>query len=151
VSSAQNSPPRARNGRFVKRKRTKASSAPAAQGADSGTTPDPGTRAAAPARHEGSVQLAVLTVAIVLAVLGFALHFLWIAALVVMAVLWGVQIAERQQRRGTVKGLGAELVSTVVDEARGMVDAASGSDPDAGVAPAPALHAVDEAPPRPKG
>jgi hypothetical protein len=61
-------------------------------------------------------------------VLGFAVHFLWIAALVLMGVLWGVMVAERQQRRGTVKGLAAEIVTTVVDEARGVMDAASGSD-----------------------
>jgi len=73
------------------------------------------------------VPLAVLTLAIVIAVFGFAAHFLWIAALVLMGVLWGVMIAERQQRGGTVKGLAAEMVTTVVDEARGMMDGVSGS------------------------
>jgi hypothetical protein len=76
------------------------------------------------------VPLAILTLAIVVAVLGFAVHFLWIGALVLMGVLWGVMVAERQQRQGTVKGLAAEMVTTVVDEAKGVMDATSGSDPD---------------------
>jgi hypothetical protein len=73
------------------------------------------------------VPLAILTLAIVVAVLGFAVHFLWIGALVLMGVLWGVMVAERQQRQGTVKGLAAEMVTTVVDEAKGVMDATSGS------------------------
>jgi hypothetical protein len=79
------------------------------------------------------VQIGILTVAIVLAVLGFAVHLFWIGSLVVMGVLWGMLIAERQQRVGTVKGLAAELVSTVVDEAKGVaevVDIASSPDSD---------------------
>jgi hypothetical protein len=74
--------------------------------------------------------------AIVLAVLGFALHFLWIGALVLMGVLWVVLVAERQERHGTVKGLAAEMVMTVADEARGVMDAASPPEADA-VAPPP--------------
>jgi hypothetical protein len=80
------------------------------------------------------VQLAILTLAIVAAVLGFVVHFLWVGALVLMGVLWGVMVAERQQRLGTVKGLAAEMVTTVVDEAKGVMEAASGSDDD-GVTP----------------
>jgi hypothetical protein len=76
------------------------------------------------------VPLAILTVAIVVAVLGFAVHFLWVGALVLMGMLWGAMVAERQQRRGTVKGLAAEIVTTVVDEAKGVMDATAGSDPD---------------------
>jgi hypothetical protein len=80
-----------------------------------------------PPAREGAVPLAILTLAIVVAVLGFAVHFLWIGALVLMGILWGVMVAERQQRQGTVKGLAAEMVSTVVDEAKGVMDATSGS------------------------
>jgi hypothetical protein len=72
------------------------------------------------------VQLAILTLAIVVAVLGFAVHFLWVGALVLMGVLWGAMVAERQQRHGTVKGLAADMVTTVVDEAKGVRDAAAG-------------------------
>jgi hypothetical protein len=88
---------------------------------------------AAGASREGLVPIGILTVAIVLAVLGFAVHLLWIGSLVVMGVLWGMLIADRQQRVGTVKGLAAELVSTVVDEAKGVaevVDIASSPDSD---------------------
>jgi hypothetical protein len=77
------------------------------------------------------VPLAILTLAIVVAVLGFAVHFLWIGALVLMGVLWGVMVGERQQRQGTIRGLAAEVVTTVVDEAKGVVDATSGSSPGA--------------------
>jgi hypothetical protein len=63
-------------------------------------------------------------------VLGFAVHFLWVGALVLMGVLWGVMVAERQQRQGTVKGLAAEMVTVVVDEAKGVMDATSGADPE---------------------
>jgi hypothetical protein len=83
------------------------------------------------APSDGLVQIAILTVAIALAIVGFAIHLLWIGALVVMGVLWGMLIAERQQRLGTVKGLAAELVSTVVDEAKGVVDATLSPDSDA--------------------
>jgi hypothetical protein len=76
------------------------------------------------------VRLALLTSALVLGVLGFALSLLWVAALVVMGILWGVMVAERKQRDGTVKGLAAELVTTVVDEAKGVMEATSGSQPD---------------------
>ena len=85
-----------------------------------------------PSHHEGMVQLALLTLALALAVLGFALSFLWIGSLVVMGILWGVMVADRTQRRGTAKGLAAELVTTVVDEAKGVMEATSGSRPDSG-------------------
>jgi hypothetical protein len=96
--------------------------------------------------RDGLVQIGILTVAIVLAALGFAVHLLWIGSLVVMGVLWGMLIAERQQRVGTVKGLAAELVSTVVDEAKGVaevVDIASQSDSDEATTP--------RVPPGPRG
>ena len=82
-------------------------------------------------RREGSVRLALLTLAILFAALGFALSFFWIVALVLMGVLWGAMLAERPQRQGTVKGLVTEMVTAVVDEAKDVRDAAPGSDPDA--------------------
>lgn len=116
---AQGDQPRASNGRFVKRRKA----------ASRRSTVSP--NGAAPeevAAQDGTVQLLLLTIAIVLAVLGFAWSLLWVAALVVMGISWGVMVAERKQRRGTVKGLAAELVTTVVDEAKGVMDATSGSD-----------------------
>jgi hypothetical protein len=119
TSATQSGPPRARNGRFVKRRN--------AGSPRSGRTGrrSPAERAARP---EGTAQLALLTLAIVLGVLGFALSFFWVAALVVLGALWGVLVAERTQRRGTAKGLAAEMVSSVVDEAKGIRDATAGSD-----------------------
>jgi hypothetical protein len=90
------------------------------------------SRSDTPPAREGTVQLAILTLAIVVAVLGFAVHFLWVGALVLMGVLWGAMVAERQQRHGTVKGLAAQMVTTVVDEAKDVMDATAGSDADRG-------------------
>jgi hypothetical protein len=78
------------------------------------------------------VLLTILTLALVLGVLGFVFSLFWVGALVMMGILWGVMVAERKQRHGTVKGLAAELVTTVVDEAKGVMDATSGSESDAG-------------------
>jgi len=107
--------PRASNGRFVRRTRT-ASEKPAEpvgrstvrsdaspDGDVSSDQPDV-VRHAASSRREGSVRLALLTFAILCAALGFALSFFWIAALVLMGVLWGTMLAERPQRQGTVAG-----------------------------------------------
>ena len=116
---SQGGPPRASNGRFVKRRSS------ASKGLGSEVVSQ-----RPPSQHEGTVRLALLTFALVLGVLGFALSLLWVAALVVMGILWGVMVAERKQRDGTVKGLAAELVTTVVDEAKGVMEATSGSQPD---------------------
>lgn len=125
MAPKQDARPRARNGRFVKT-RSSASKSTSPAGVSPGHTES--VRPPTPPAREGTVPLAILTLGIVVAVLGFAVHFLWIGALVLMGILWGVMVAERQQRRGTVKGLAAEMVTTVVDEAKGIMDATSGSD-----------------------
>ncbi len=134
--------PRASNGRFVKR--TRSSSQKSAGSTGRGTTQSgvPSDqqdvlRNRPSSRREGSVRLAVLTLAILFAALGFAFSFLWIAALVLMGVLWGAMLAERPQRQGTVKGLVTEMVSAVVDEARDVGDGAPGPDPGAATGPSP--------------
>jgi hypothetical protein len=115
--------PRASNGRFVKKtragskKRATASQRPG----------DPPSGASGVVRHrgaerEGSVRLALLTLAILLAAIGFALPFLWVGSIVLMGVLWGAMIAERPQRQATVTGLVTEMVTAVVDEAKDVVD-----------------------------
>jgi diacylglycerol kinase len=81
-------------------------------------------------QREDSVRLALLTLAILCGALGFVLSFLWIAALVLMGVLWGVMLAERAQRAEIVKGLVTEMVAAVVDEAKDVGDATA-SDSDA--------------------
>ena len=86
-------------------------------------------------RREGSVRLALLSLAILFAALGFAFSFFWIAALVLMGVLWGTMLAERPQRQGTVKGLVTEMVTAVVDEARDV--ATPQAEPDDGTQQAP--------------
>lgn len=131
MAAKQDKRPRASNGRFVKKR----SSASKRSGSSAGVSSDHAeeVRSDTPPAHEGregTVHVAILTLAIVVALLGFAVHFLWIGALVLMGVLWGVMVAERQQRQGTVKGLAAAMVTTVVDEAKGVMDATSGSDPE---------------------
>jgi len=69
-------------------------------------------------------QLALLTLAIVLALVGFALHFLWFAAVVVLALLWGYQASMlRGARDGG--GVASAIVTSSVDEARGLAGDAS--------------------------
>jgi hypothetical protein len=128
MAAKQDKRPRASNGRFVKKR----SSVSKRSGSSAGVSSDRAetVRPVTPPAREGTVQLAILTLAIVVAVLGFAVHFLWIGTLVLMGVLWGVMVVERQQRQGTVKGLAAEMVTIVVDEAKGVMDATSGSDAD---------------------
>jgi hypothetical protein len=125
--------PRASNGRFVKRTHSasRKSAGPAdrsrAQNDVSSDRPDVVRRSPSSWR-EGSVRLAVLTLAILFAALGFALSFFSIAALVLMGVLWGAMIADRPQRQGSVTGLVTEMVTAVVDEAKDVRDATPGSD-----------------------
>jgi hypothetical protein len=88
-------------------------------------------------RREDSVRLALLTLAILCAALGFALSFLWIAALVLMGVLWGAMLAERPQREATVKGLVTEMVAAVVDEAKDVGNATTTFHSDAANEPSP--------------
>ncbi len=125
---SQSGPPRASNGRFVKR-RNSASKRPASSVSEVSEVSEVVSQDQS-SQREGTVQLALVTLALVLGVLGFALSLFWVGALVVLGILWGVMVAERKQRHGTVKGLAAELVTTVVDEAKGVMEATSGSDPD---------------------
>jgi hypothetical protein len=118
--------PRASNGRFVKK--TRAGSKKPARAGQSSTPGSASHDASGVVRHrpgaerEGSVRLALLTLAILFAAIGFALPFLWIGSIVLMGVLWGAMIAERPQRRATVTGLVTEMVTAVVDEAKDAVD-----------------------------
>lgn len=126
--------PRASNGRFVKK--TRAGSKKRATASEIPTHADPAPHASGVVRRragverEGSVRLALLTLAILFGAIGFALPFLWIGSIVLMGVLWGAMIAERPQRQATVTGLVTEMVTAVVDEAKNVVDpnAASHSD-----------------------
>jgi hypothetical protein len=63
-------------------------------------------------------------------VLGFALSLFWVASLVVLGILWGVAVTEQARRRGSTEGIAADLITTVVDEAKGIRDATRGPESD---------------------
>jgi hypothetical protein len=75
------------------------------------------------ARRRGE-QLAVLSLAILAGVIGFALWIFWVLALILMGSLWGMFVMEREHRPGTDKGVLAEMVDVVVDEAKDFADMA---------------------------
>ncbi len=61
-------------------------------------------------------QLLVLTLAIVAGLAGLVVHVMWIAAIVIMTVLWGYMASTiGGTRRG---GVASDLVTAVSDEAR---------------------------------
>ena len=101
-------PPRDAGGRFVKRRGSSSSAAPA------GYATVPG------ARRRGIGQLAVLSLAIATGVAGLAFAVFWIVSLILMGILWGTMAMERQRQPGAEKGLVAEVVEVVVDEAKGV-------------------------------
>lgn len=121
--------PRASNGRFVKRTR---GASKKARSSNQDSTESGVVRHSPSAQREGSIRLALLTLAILFAAIGFALHFFWIAALVLMGVLWGAMLAERPRRQATVSGLVTEMVTAVVDEAKDVGRGAQGPDSSSG-------------------
>lgn len=68
--------------------------------------------------------MAVLSLAILAGVIGFALWIFWVLALILMGSLWGMFVMEREHRPGTDKGVLAEMVDVVVDEAKDFADMA---------------------------
>jgi len=69
----------------------------------------------------------LLALAILFGVIGFAVHFLWFGAIVLMAVLLGLIVSEMRSRRG--KSVISEVVTTVMVEAKSVAEAiASGGD-----------------------
>ena len=83
-----------------------------------------------PGRRESSrlaEQVVLLALAILFGVIGFAVHFLWFGAIVLMAVLLGLIVSEMRSRRG--KSVISEVVTTVMVEAKSVAEAiASGAD-----------------------
>jgi hypothetical protein len=76
-------------------------------------------------RREGArrtEQLAILSVAMVLGGVGLAFHPLWIAAVVLMAVLWGYMASDIRSAGG---GVVPDVVGAVVGEAKEVSKAAS--------------------------
>lgn len=116
MARMSNTPPRDSAGRFVRRRRK-------APGASSSTSSGAVAAPMRPSRRRGVGRLAVLSLAIVLGAVGFALHFLWVGALLLMAALWGALATERQRESNTV--VLAEVVGAVVDEAKGVRETAT--------------------------
>ena len=70
-------------------------------------------------RRAGEVaKVGLLTLALVCGTLGLAANAFWVAALIFMAVLWGLMIAGLQRSSARGPGPVAEAVSVAVDEAR---------------------------------
>jgi hypothetical protein len=110
--------PRAANGRFVKRRRPNSRNeiAKTRGGADSATA-------------EGVGQIALLTIAIIVGVVGFAFDVFWVGALILLGVLWGSLAADRRRRSRTGKSVVTEVVDVVVGGARDVADAAQTNPP----------------------
>lgn len=115
MARMSDTPPRDSAGRFVRRRRK-------APGASSSTSSGAVAAPMRPSRRDVG-RLAVLSLAIVLGAVGFALHFLWVGALLLMAALWGALATERQRESNT--GVLAEVVGAVVDEAKGVQETAT--------------------------
>lgn len=119
MSATVNTPARDAAGRFVKRgRRTKRATT------ERSTT---GSAEVRRTRHSGVRPIAILTLAIVLGVAGFAFAVFWIGALVVMGILWGTMAADRRQPADGDKGLLAEVVEVVIDETKNVAESARAS------------------------
>ena len=116
MTANSDSPPRDADGRFVKRRRTKAS-------ANSNHVSD-STEVRHSRRSAGLGQIATLTLAIILGVAGFAFAVFWIGSLVLLGILWGTMAVEHQQKTGRTKGVLAEVVEVVVGEAKDVAGSA---------------------------
>ena len=74
--------------------------------------------------------MAILTLAIVLGVAGFAFSVFWIGSLIVMGILWGTMAADLRRATGDGRGLLAEVVGVVIDETRNVAESAGTSTPE---------------------
>jgi hypothetical protein len=83
-----------------------------------------GQRTTTPRPRVGVGQLALLTPAIILGLVGFAVPVCWVGALVLMGILWGSIAVHRQQLNGG-RGVLSEVVDVVVDEAKDVADSAA--------------------------
>jgi hypothetical protein len=68
--------------------------------------------------------MATLTLAIILGIAGFAVALFWVASLILLGILWGAMAVEHQQQSGRGKGVLAEVVEVVVDEAKDVTGSA---------------------------
>lgn len=121
MAPKQKVPPRGAGGRFVKRR---GSSPSTTRSAVRGEIDRPSDGRRPQGRRRGVGQIAVLSLAIVLGVVGFAFSGFWIGSLILMGILWGTMAMERQGRPGDGKGVLAEVVEVVVDEAKDVAESA---------------------------
>jgi hypothetical protein len=86
---------------------------------------DQGRKATGRRAARGVEQLVILSVAIIFGLAGFAVHVLWIGAVVVMALLWGyIAAGLESSRRGA--GVISDVATTVADEARDLTKEVTG-------------------------
>jgi hypothetical protein len=101
-------------------------------------TPEPGpgapsgsTDKASPSSsgRSSTAELGGMLLAFLLGGVGFAVRIFWIPALVVMALVFGLILADRRASKGGkgAKGVVPEIVANVVNEAREIYQAASGT------------------------
>jgi hypothetical protein len=90
-----------------------------------------GTDVAAGRTDYGTGAVGGLALALVLGALGFLASIFWVGAMIIMAVLLGVLVAERRSvtraRRG---GVVAEVVAAVIEEVHEITDSTSRSEAD---------------------
>lgn len=87
-------------------------------------TPGSTPVAQARGRHRAE-QLAVLSLAMVAGVIGFAVVAFWAVALILLGILWGMMAFERHRLAEPEKGVLSEVVEVVVDAAKDVVHAGS--------------------------
>jgi hypothetical protein len=86
---------------------------------------DPGKKETRRRAARGIEQLLILSLAIIFGLVGFAVHVLWIGAVIVMALLWGyIASGLRSSRHGG--GVISDVVTTIGDEARDLKKEVSG-------------------------
>jgi hypothetical protein len=76
--------------------------------------------------RSSTAELGGMLLAFLLGGVGFAVRIFWIPALVVMAVVFGLILADRRAAKGS-KGVVPEIVANVMHEAREIYQAASGT------------------------
>jgi hypothetical protein len=98
-------------------------------GAPSGSTDNASPRSSG---RSSTAELGGMILAFLLGGVGFAVRIFWIPALVVMAVVFGLILADRRAAKGGKgKGVVPEIVANVVNEAREIYQAASGTSEEA--------------------
>jgi hypothetical protein len=76
--------------------------------------------------RSSTAELGGMILAFIFGGLGFAVRILWVPALLAMAVVFGLILADRRASRGSnSKGVVPEIVANVVNEARDIYQAAS--------------------------